>query len=257
MVDLGSRGNQMSNDNFILLVARNNLHLTRLAVNSALAQDIPCTVMLIDNASSDNTARYAAGKAGIVYVAYREQKSLSACWNAGLRAAWATGHEHALLVNNDVELRPDAYRLLLAHGGPFVTCVSVDSAEQVGIPTTQTGCAVQKLYFDGYFDWNQRPHPDFSAFMIRKSVTDQIGWFDESMYPAYCEDSDYHVRMHQAGIPAVCIDLPFLHHGASTVKHADPAERRMIQKGADLNRARFKAKYGCLPGSDEYQELFR
>lgn len=243
-------GWQVMSGNFVLIVSRNNLHLTRLAVNSALAQDIPCTVMLIDNASSDNTARYAAGKAGIVYVCYPEQRSLSACWNAGLRAAWATGHEHVLCLNNDVEILPETYRILLSKTGPgckplpFVTCVSVDNEQQFRADLNSTF-----MY--------ERPHPDFSAFMIRKSVTDTVGWFDEAMYPAYCEDSDYHVRMHRAGIPAVCIDLPFLHHGASTVKHADPAERRMIQKGADLNRARFKAKYGCLPGSEEYSALFR
>lgn len=242
-------------NNFILIVAHNNLHLTRHTVNSALAQDTPCRVLVIDNASTDNTARYLAAKADISYITYPQQKSLAACWNAGLRCAWILGHEHALVLNCDTEIRPDACRLLLQHGGPFVTCVSVDDRSRIGNITTPDFYGRNPVSIEP-FDFSSRPHPDFSAFMIHKSVTETVGWFDEAMYPAYCEDSDYHLRMHQAGIKAVCVDLPFLHHGASTMKHADPVERRIIEKGADNNRLRFKEKYGCMPGSPEYYALF-
>jgi GT2 family glycosyltransferase len=83
-----------------------------------------------------------------------------------------------------------------------------------------------------------------------------VGWFNESYFPAYCEDSDYHVRMHRADVRAVCVDLPFLHHGAGTIKHAGTGEVARIRRGADRNRERFRQEYGCLPGSEAYQELF-
>lgn len=227
---------------FILIVGRNNLHLTRAAVNSALAQDVPCVTMLVENASADNTARYASAKDGIVYVASDRQRSLSTCWNSGLKAAWDTGHTSALVLNNDIEIRPDTYRLLEAHGGEFVTCVSVDTRDRMAFPPTPT---------------SESPHPDFSAFLIRKSVTDKVGWFDERCFPAYTEDSNYHVRMHRAGIRAVSIDLPFLHHASQTLKHSDPKDRAMIERGAHENRERFRKEFGCLPGSQAYNDLFR
>ncbi len=131
-----------------------------------------------------------------------------------------------------------------ALGRGFVTCVSVNDPAQAE--------------FDA-LTWSQhiREHPDFSCFMIHKDVTDKVGWFDEEYYPAYCEDSSYHVRLHRAGIRAVCVDIPFLHHGAGTLKSASAGEVARIRRGADRNRERFRLAYGCLPGSVEYQELFQ
>ena len=84
------------------------------------------------------------------------------------------------------------------------------------------------------------------------------GTFDEDYDPAYCEDSDYHVRMHRAGIRAVCVDVPYYHMGAGaqTVKNSSPKDRRIIEEGAEKNRERFRLKYGCLPGTPEYEKLF-
>jgi hypothetical protein len=84
-----------------------------------------------------------------------------------------------------------------------------------------------------------------------------VGRFDEEFEIAYCEDNDYHVRMHMAGIKAVGIDLPFLHHGAQTVKSSEPGERRMIERAADANRERFEEKWGCRPGTPAYESLFQ
>lgn len=229
----------------VIIVSRNNLHLTKKAIASALAQDMDCSVVLVDNASTDGTIQWAATKP-IAKVSFWSQKSLAFCWNFALDVVFKR-ESHALVLNNDVEIRPDAYRMLLAHGGPFVTCVSVDSVDQMG---TLGDRGIETLRN------NERPNPDFSAFLIRKEVPQQAGWFNEDCYPAYVEDCFAHVAMHRAGIKAVCIDLPFLHHGAGTIKHADPAEKLAIQRGADANRQRFKQKYGCLPGSKEYEDLF-
>jgi GT2 family glycosyltransferase len=231
----------------VACVARNNLHLTKLAIKSALAQDYPCDVLLIDNASTDGTSAWAGTKP-IAYVQTRNQESLAACWNFALKLK---GHrEHVLIMNNDAEIHSSTYRLLLAHGGPFVTCVSVNSVTQLhGQQGTETDY-VKELRA------GERPHPDFSCFLIRRSVVEKVGLFDEDCWPAYTEDSRYHVRMHRAGVRAVCIDLPFLHHGASTLKNASEAEKIQIEHGAHKNRERFKELYGCYPGTPEYEELF-
>ncbi len=238
-------GAQSADRGFIILVARNNLHLTKKAVASALAQDTPCDVLLIDNASSDGTAQWAATK-HLCRISLATQISLAECWNIGLQCAWLAGRGHALVLNNDVEIRVDAYRLLLAHGGPFVTCVSVDTRERMGTENDR-----------GAADFVPREHPDFSSFLIRKEVTERVGWFDEDCFPAYTEDSRYHVSMWRHGIRAVCIDVPFLHHGASTLKYCDPAEASKIRRGADRNREKFKQMYGCYPGEQPgYGALF-
>lgn len=241
---LGGRG-------AIVFVSRNGLHLTRKAVRSAEEQDVPVSVLLVDNASTDGTPQWAAAHQGPVpfaVMALSRQLSLAACWNRALRALWKMGHTHALVCNNDIEIRPDTYRLLELQGGPFVTCVSVDSADRLVYPESETD-ALARLA-------NPRPHPDFSCFLIRKSVTDAGCWFDERCWPAYVEDCFMHIQMHREGIKAVCVDVPFLHHGAKTLGAADAAEQHKIRVGADVNRALFKREYGCVPGTPEYERLF-
>ena len=231
----------------IIMVTRNGLALTKNAVRSALAQDVPVDLLIVDNQSTDGTIEWLRSKAGISTIFMPKQMSLAACWNSALKILWKLGHDRALVINNDVVLRPDTVRLLNEHGGDFVTCVSVDSLDRIGTPGDRL---IDDLRKAGRF------HPDFSAFFIRKSVTDRVGWFNEECFPGYVEDSFFHVAMHHAGVKAVCIDLPFYHVGASTLKMALAGEALRIRRGADANRERFRQKYGCLPGSPEYNRIF-
>lgn len=229
----------------IVVVTRNSLPLTKKTIASALAQDVPVEVLVVDNQSTDGTRAWLLQKP-VATIMAPEQWSLSKCWNVALKSLWAAGYDRALVLNNDVEVAPHTVRLLDALGSPFATCVSVDTEEQfrVDAPTVEDLLA------------SQRPHPDYSAYFIRKSVTDRNVWFDEECFPAYVEDSIHHLTMHRAGIPAICVSLPFLHHGASTVKHCSERERRIIQRGAGKNREMFRKRYGCLPGGPGYSELF-
>ena len=231
----------------ILLVARNGLALTKRAIRSALAQDVPAKVLVIDNQSTDGTNSWLLAKDGISRIMCMEQHSLSWCWNTGLRSLWSAGCSSVLVINNDVEIRSDTLSMLLAHGGEFVTCVSVDSVDRIGTPGDRS---IEDLRA------GERCHPDFSSFLIRKSVWDKGLRFDEECFPAYAEDSFAHTWMHQHGIRAVCIDLPFYHYAAGTLKGSSPGESERIKRGAGANRERFRQKYGCLPGSAEYEALF-
>lgn len=238
----GSRG-------AILMVVRNGISLTKAAVRSALDQDVPCDLMVIDNMSSDGTMQWLRTKK-IAVITPQGQLSLSAAWNRGLRAFFHSGYSEVLVINNDVSIREDTYRLLASTPFQFVTAVSVGSLSQVGESGDREGQLSVMIT-------QARPHPDFSCFMIRRHVFEMVGGFEESYYPAYCEDCDYHVRMHRAGIKAVCIDLPFYHAAAQTVKNAGEGEKERIRRGADVNRQMFRRTYGCLPGTPEYQELFK
>src|ERR1041385_6346689 len=231
---------------WVTIVTLNNLHLTKRAIASVLAQDTPVDLLVIDNKSNDGTIGWLRTQRGITVIYLPERQSLASCWNLALQCAWQAGRHEALCVNNDVIIRPDTYRMLLSHGGPFVTCVSVDKEEQLGSPGDRK---IEDLR-------PGRPHPDFSCWLMRKEVTNAIGYFPEDYYPAFYEDNFYHVTMHRAGIRACCIDLPILHLGSSTVKNASSRERARIQRGAAANKERFFKQFGCVPGTPEYEALF-
>lgn len=218
-------------------------------------------IIVLNNASIDGTNQWLASLRGNIMQIYNNPPlSVAACWNNGLEYAFGAGVESVLVVNNDVELRPDTYRRLVQDGGGFVTAVGTRDPEKIK-PNSFIGS--NEAIFDigepnGYRapSGQRRPHPDFSCYLIRKSVWEKVGKFDEKFLIAFGEDWDYHVRLHKAGITAECIDLPFLHHGSMTVKNAEPAEAERIQVQAKKNRDYFKEKHGFAGASKEYYDFF-
>jgi GT2 family glycosyltransferase len=160
------------------------------------------------------------------------------------------GETHALVVNNDTVLAPLTYAALrgqfMEKGVGIVSAVSVRDQSQLKPKIDAEELAK-----------SHRPHPDFSCFMISRECYYSVGPFDERFEGAYCEDNDYHVRMHKSGWKAVCVDWPFVHVGAGTMKNADKEERARIERMAEANRRRFWEKWGCWPGSKEYERIFK
>lgn len=224
--------------NPVLMLVRNALELSKRAIASVQAQDIPTQLLCVDNDSSDGTKEWLAEQHIWNYRA-SPQLGVSKGWNYGLRYFFETGADYVLVVNNDVVLRPDTYRELLADGGPFVTCVGVNTLEESQQP----------------FVKNVRPNPDFSCYLIRREVWERVGEFDESMV-FYASDADMHVRMFREGIPAYTIGLPFYHVASGTLKNANHRDHLAIQRQADLDRETFEKKWGCKVGSPAYYDIF-
>lgn len=224
--------------NPVVMLCHNAKELTEVAVDSVQKQDIPVAITLVDNASTDGTAEWADRVPHLFCHSFNPGLGVSAGWNFALTEVFRH-YEYCLVVNNDVVLRPDTYSALLDDGGDFVTAVSVnDPAAIVG-------------------DWRKapRPHPDFSCFLIRKKVWQVVGAFDERM-KLYASDNDYHLRMHEAGIEAYTIGIPFYHYASGTLKFAKPHERAAIQRQADADRAYFAEKWGFEVGGADYYQKF-
>ena len=233
--------------NWILMVAHNLSHMTMKAVVSALQQDIGnVRVFLINQGSKDGLAQAADALYPDVVTThhYPPLSSLAAAWNLGLSHLIEESGGKVLVVNNDVELIPETYRLLVKDGGGFVTAVGVTPTPEKPFDATVGDLT------------KSRPHPDFSCMLIRRWVWERVGPFDERYLIAYCEDADMHIRMHRAGVDAKCIDIPFLHHAAATINSLPVWEREKVERQADLNRALFKREYGCEVGSAQYYKLF-
>ena len=234
--------------NSVLLVCRNSLDYTKACVDSVLAQSEPVNVLVIDNASTDGTSIWLRSSALELSSLYTSNPlSVSEAWNLGLQWFFSQGAQEVLVLNNDTEIRPTTYLELKhqLHKHPnigMVTGVGVNSQEQYNAPWPE--------------EFEPRPHPDFSCFMIRKSTWMKVGGFDEGCIGAYLEDSIFHVEAHRLGIELSCIDLPFLHHASGTLNTAEPAEKFRIQTNYEHNKQRFFTKYGCLPGTPEYDSLF-
>jgi GT2 family glycosyltransferase len=229
----------------VLVPILNGKLLTRRCIRSLLAQDAPCEVYVLDNGASDGSGEMVRAwpDERVHYVASMKP-SVAATWNHGLKFLFKE-HEAVWVVNNDTEFRPDSLRHLLSDGGNFVTLIGQNDPGCIAPPYCPPDPA------------RKRPHPDFSAYLIRRKCWDCVGPFDERFTGAYCEDTDYHIRMWKAGIVAEALALPFYHVGSGTIKSADPKQARAIEARADRNRALFKQKWGVDVGSKEYYALFK
>lgn len=221
--------------NPILMLTHNGLKMTRKAVDSFLHQDMPIQICVIDNGSTDGTVPWLE-TVGIMLAEMDCNAGVSAGWNAGLNLLFDKYNaEHVLVTNNDVELPRWFYRDLLSYRVPFVTGVSSDRLE-VSMPPKS----------------NLVPHPDFSAFLIRRSAWKEIGEFDEDMR-FYAQDCDYHVRACKIGVPLLAANAPFYHERSSTLRLALEQERVEIEGQANRDREAFRLKHGFTVGSPEYQ----
>src|SRR5271166_229459 len=234
--------------NPVLLLAHNNLALTKRCVESIRAQDIPTKIYIFDNGSTDGTNEWANSddSGDINYTRFTTNKGVSFGWNYILE--WLLGHpaiaEHCLCVGTDTILPSWFYRVLLAYlceSVPFITGVAVDDLAAAMDPT-----AIPE---------SLSHNPDFSGFLISRQCWQAVGKFDESMQ-IYSSDQDYHIRAWRRGVPLYKTGVRFYHEASSTLRLAEPRDRMEIQMQADRDRARLREKWGVPAGGPEYEALF-
>ncbi len=71
--------------------------------------------------------------------------------------------------------------------------------------------------------------PHWQAFALGYEAVRRVGGlFDESFFPAFCEDNDYARRAEHAGVTIRRLDVPMVHDNSSTI-NSDPV---LLQKNA-------------------------
>lgn len=234
----------------IILTMRNGLAYTKTCLKSLQSQtNQPLLILAVDNASSDGTAAYLRSEAikdsNLRVMTFGSVVSVAYMWNQALKEAWGWGFSHALVVNNDTELLPDTHLRLDAF----------EQDDRLGMVTCVSRRTREELVFE--LPFTTRDNPDFSCYLLAKWAWERIGGFDENCIGGYYEDNVAHVEMHRAGIQAICISLPFLHYGGTTIGQAGYQERRRIEANVAHNREYFRSKYGCVPGTKGYESLFQ
>jgi len=228
--------------NPVLMLTRNNLELTKRAVESVFAQRLRGVSLWVhDNGSTDGTVEWLQ-ESGINTYFAKTNEGVSGPWNRGLRFFFEncrTPYEHVLVLNNDLVLPDYAYAELLSYDVDFVTGVAVDHPVGPEIPERMP----------------LTPNPDFSCFLCHRFAWNRIGPFNERMM-LYSSDQDYHVRGHRLGIGMWKANCPYFHMRSSTLNNASPQEQAVIRAQADADRATFKAIYGCDAGGPAYEKLF-
>lgn len=232
----------------IILVLYNQADLTYaclLALQEHL--DIGLEIIIVDNNSTDET-RDLLDKLDGVKIA-KNDENLHFLRGVNFGAGEATG-EYLLLLNNDALVQPGALDAAIE---------SLQSANDIGAVGARLILPDGTLQEAGSIIWNdgsllgygRGDNPMAGAYMFRRDVDycsgafllikrhlfEQLGRFDEVYAPAYYEETDFCVRLHEAGYRIVYDPRVEVHHYEFASSSSDSAielmqrnHRRFIER---------------------------
>lgn len=258
---------------YIVIPALNCLELTKQTIESIKA-NVPATILLIDNASTDGIPRYGEmmhnqeiGYGNILkYIRNNDRKSVAQSWNQGIRMAFEDPQcEYVAVLNNDIVLHPKTLNHLMAfmdHTGYLMVTgdnvkdrMSVEVLQTLELPNPFTDFDTWKI--EGW----RAEGPDFSCYMINRETIRVMGWFDENFHNAYCEDWDMHKRFQVARehiekhndqqIPSERVHAkrlstaPYYHYASQTVAR-NPEVRQRVAIEHGRNQGYYISKWGAI-----------
>lgn len=210
----------------IVVPVFNNLAMTVecLASLRKYADDrTPFEVILADDASTDATGELLSQVPGLVYV--RNIQNTHYLKNCNHAARVARG-DFVLFLNNDVQVTANWLAPLVdifrrqpacAAAGPRILYASGHLQEAGVLIEPDCGAAMLGLNDDpdlARYRFDRRvDYCSGAALIFRRSVWEEIGGYDESLAPAYCEDMEICLRLHARGQEVWYV------HGSTVVHH--------------------------------------
>ncbi len=222
----------------IVIPVYNQWPLTAVCLDSLRDAGIPASAMVVvDNASTDDTAARLAARPGINVIRNQSNRGCSGAWNQGVRAFPATW---TVLLNNDVVVPEGWLEGMLAfaerEGVDVVSPAACEGEQDYGIREyarqyVQKMAGAKRLGLAFGF-----------CFMVHRRVFEKAGLFDDDLRLGGYEDDEFFRRSRQAGFRLGVTGGSFLHHIGSATQVAIKAVRGAAQAGLG-DRAYYRKKY--------------
>jgi N-acetylglucosaminyl-diphospho-decaprenol L-rhamnosyltransferase len=239
----------------LVVVAYNRYELTDSCLRHLRGQTVKHRLIVVDNGSTDDTrARIVGDWPQAQLVSFEQNRGFAEACNRGVAAG---SGEVVVLLNNDVDCRPDFLErlaaplerdeqvgavaaLLLQPGERLIDSAGLTADVTLGgFPRLQgldtTNASAEHPILAG---------PAGTAAAYRRSAWDQVGGLDEAIF-AYMEDFDLALRLRSAGWKAVIAsDAVAVHLGSATHGHRSAWQRRH----GGFGRGYMLRRYGLLHG---------
>lgn len=188
-------------------------------------------VLFVDNASTDNTLDLIRQHHDPRFKIIANQHNLGftqGC-NQGIQHAQQTNAASVLLINNDTTFPPDLLEKLVKAANVFPVVVpKMRYAEPDNKIWTAGGRFLRYNGFrSAHTGLNETDHGQFDTsenisfapmccMLINCAVFKQIGLLDEHIF-AYCEDTDFCIRLGKANLPIRYIPNALIYHKVSSL----------------------------------------
>jgi GT2 family glycosyltransferase len=224
-------------------------------------------VMIIDNASTDNTQEKCKEmlhasemvemikdpkRNKFIYQRNEERWCVAKSWNYGMKYAFDNGYDFCLILNNDTILNNKCIDALVDRFE-----VSKYNQEKILLIS-----GLHKLILDkpreiiDYVDTNtsvvESECTDYALFMVGREYYKKIGMFDENFKPAYFEDADSVYRIKISGYRRIHSPRAlFYHYGSRT--HLGAEARKIVSDVMFLaNKKYYIDKWGGDIGQEKF-----
>jgi GT2 family glycosyltransferase len=241
----------------IIILTRNGLELTRQCVRSIYRHTYEdFNLVFVDNGSTDGTVEFLETVPRAKLIVNRENKGFAAGNNQGLAAA---DGDYLLVLNNDTVATPGWLSGMVRRleNDPAIGIVGPVSNHVSGcqrIPDARYA-SIEEL--DAYARMRSRRFRDAGFYaerlvgfcmLIRRSVVETIGGFDERFYPGNYEDDDFCLRTLIGGNKLWVAPDVFVHHvGHGTFR----ANGESLHGALADNARKFREKWSI--GSEEWK----
>jgi N-acetylglucosaminyl-diphospho-decaprenol L-rhamnosyltransferase len=239
----------------VVIPVHNRWSLTERCLELLREQTIPHTVIVCDNGSTDDTVqRLGEAFADVRLIALGANIGFTTACNRGVAAG---DGQTVVLLNNDVECRPDFLERLVA---PLADDAGVGSVaglllvpgeqhiESFGLSVDPTLAGYPRLRGANVADAQATDPlligPSGAAGAYRRAAWEQVGGLDEGVF-AYGEDVDLALRLRAAGWDTVAVGNAVAVHIGSASAVARSSWQR-YQGG--FARGYFLRRYGVLRG---------
>ena len=240
----------------IIIPVFNKVEYTRKCIE-AIRRNTPCDlceIIIIDNASTDGTKDYLKGlneKMRVNVISNDANLGFTKACNQGAAAA---GGRYIVFLNNDTEPQPKWLEYLVE------TIESDAEAGIAGPKFTYPDGRLQEaggIIFNDGSGWNfgrgddpSRPIYNYvkeidyvsgACLLIRRSLLQQLNYFDERYSPGYYEDTDLCFGARSAGYKVVYCPLSLVIHHEGATSGTDLSAG--MKKFQDINKEKFVIKW--------------
>ncbi|THF73357.1 glycosyltransferase family 2 protein [Cohnella fermenti] len=208
----------------IVIPTYNQVDLLRQCIESIMENtDLPYEIIVIDNASSDGTEAYLRQLGGQVrYRVLDSNKGFSGAINLGMMMAKG---ETILLLNNDTVVTERWLDNMLAclgsddrigMVGPVTNYISGE--QQIKVPygdIREMHAFAKEFNKPDPAKWRRTDRLVGFCLLFRRSLFQQVGYFDEGFEIGNFEDDDFNIRVRLTGRSLVVAADTFIHHYGS------------------------------------------
>lgn len=239
----------------IVIPAHNKVEITYLALASLLLahNDATFEVILVDDASTDETAELEKIVTGIKVIHNKQaQRFIRAC-NAGAAKARGT---YVALLNNDVEVTNGWLDALIDAFSRFDKVGLVGSKLLYPNGTLQDaggiiwGTGNPWNYGNGQNPWDPRfcyaRQADYlcgAAMMTTRDIWDQVGGLSSYLEPMYFEDTDFAFKVREAGYKTWFVPSSVVYHYEGMTSGTDTSSG--FKRYQEVNRPKFKRRWAA------------